>query len=199
MDSAQKRLARIGQDHGLLPSARTRLAWRHDEVRTEIERIRDLSTASLAHQSIVMTGEFYLASFGKLFIEKCCDGEAKNAVAQKFQPLVIQAATGAARARMRQRLGQQGLVFETIAETSLKLLDMRFFWRHSVDHFSDAGPPDLKGPTPGREPARIGLVDGEEQDTSAADKVFLRHVAHAIADGVSGYRAELSRLSPIMK
>ena len=100
IDCAEQRFAGIGEDHGLLAPAGSRLAQRHDDMRAEIEEACDLGAGTFADKRIKVPGKLHLAGLGKQPIEQSGDGEAQHAVAQKLQPLVIVAAMGRARAGM---------------------------------------------------------------------------------------------------
>ena len=138
MDRTQDRLACIGEDHGLLASAGARLARRHDKLLPKLKRVRDIRAAALADERVIMPGEFNLAGLRKLHVEQGGDGKAQDAVAQEFQPLIVMPAMAGARAGMGERLGQQALVRECIAEPGFKLVCLRFFRWHLVDRVSGA-------------------------------------------------------------
>ena len=138
VDRAQDRLARIGEDHGLLPSAGARLARRHDKLLPKLKRVRDIRAAALADERVIMPGEFNLAGLRKLHVKQGGDRKAQDAVAQEFQPLIVMPAMAGARAGMGERLGQQALVRECIAEPGFKLVYLRFFRWHLVDRVSGA-------------------------------------------------------------
>src|SRR5215468_7951450 len=115
-------------------------------MRAEIERLRNCSTGALAHESIIVAGKFDLAGLGKLRIEQRCDREAQDAVPEEFEPLIVSPALRRPGAGMGQRLAHQIGVFEPVAETGLKLFNMRFLRSHSADHVSDTGPSNFKRP-----------------------------------------------------
>jgi len=71
-----------------------------------------------------MTGEFNFTGPRQARVQKCRDGKPQDAVSQKLEPLIIPPAMLIPGAGMGKSLCQEALIHESVAEMSLKLLDV---------------------------------------------------------------------------
>ncbi len=157
-NGAQQSFAGVRQNDFLPAAAGPGLARRHHHVWSKLEPPGDFGARFFANERIEMPRQLDLARRREAGEQKRRDGETQDAVAQKFQPLIVPAALLDSRARMRQRFFEKALIFETIAEKSLKLFDVRLLYSHLVDHGPYARPANFHRPEPRRKPAGV-LVD----------------------------------------
>src|SRR5690606_10026122 len=99
-------------------------AGRHGEVRSEIESLSYARAGFAPDKAIETPGEIPFPRLRIAFDQFRRDGEAKHAVAQEFQPLIIRNGARAA-AGMSEGFGQKLAALEPVAEPFLKLSDFR--------------------------------------------------------------------------
>src|SRR5207253_10405091 len=114
---AEERLQRVGEDRGARLRGRHQLAFAQAQQRRQAELARQLGERLGAHQARAQPRELSLGQRGVAAVELLGDGAAEHAVAQEFEPFVVQRAVAAVRQRLLEQLGFR----EAVAERALQV------------------------------------------------------------------------------
>ncbi len=148
----QHRLAGVGEDGGLAPSAGLRLGRAEPERLVDPQRQRAVRARFLAHQRVEAPREVPLVGARIAAIEFRGDRQPQHAVAHELQPLVVRPAAVDVDAGVIERFHQDRTVSEGVPQAELERVQRSIVrpigQAGLLQRGEDAVPPHSPGPVP---------------------------------------------------